>query len=137
MKQIINSLYQRLGVSVLQICLIFKPLPYYTATAFVSQSWSLKKNLIFSICHPVILVLNFVFHIDATIQLFGGFLSGIAVWKADPRAGGWTADRGQPAGAMQAWLGDRQYEQHQVWALCSLSFLYFELPLEVVVFVSF
>lgn len=109
--------------------LIFKPLPYYIATPSVSQSWCLEKNLIFPICLPVILVLNFVFHIDATIHLSCGFLSGITVWKADPRAGGWTPDRGQPAGAMQAWLGDWQHEQHQVGALRSLRLLSFELPL--------
>lgn len=110
--------------------LIFKSLLYYIATPSVSQSWCLGKKISFSssVCLPS-LVLNFVFHIDATIHLSGGFLSGITVWKADPRAGGWTPDRGQPAGAMQAWLGDGKHEQHQVRALCSPRLLSFELCL--------
>ena len=54
------------------------------------------------------------FCIADRIYLFGGFLSGITVWKADPRTGGRTPDRRQPTGAMQAWIGDGQHEQRQV-----------------------
>lgn len=101
----------------------------YSTTLCFSKLMPWKKILFSSSVCLSSLVLNFVFHIDATIHLSGGFLSGITVWKADPRAGGWTPDRGQPAGAMQAWLGDGKHEQHQVRALCSLRLLSFELPL--------
>lgn len=48
------------------------------------------------------------------INHVGVFLLGITVWKTDSRAGGRTPNRSQPAGAMQAGVGDGQHEQHQV-----------------------
>lgn len=99
----------------------FTPLLDSTWMSLTSQAWHIGKSDDVPLDHPVILVgiPLLIEMIELIFWVFCFFFPpGITVWETDPRAGGRTPDRSEPAGAMQAGVRDGEHEQYQVRGPC-------------------